>query len=68
MNAVLGRIEKIINRGIPSNNNLNIAGNILQDSVNFSKKDIIIVMWSCPSRFSVMFGELRESESSYYFK
>jgi|TARA_B100001094_G_scaffold297010_1_gene319663 hypothetical protein len=53
--------KKIINRGIPSNNNLNIAGNILQDSVNFSKKDIIIVMWSCPSRFSVMFGELRES-------
>ena len=25
------------------------------------QKDIIIVMWSCPSRFSVMFGELRES-------
>ena len=60
--------KEIINRGVPSNNNLNIAANILQDSVNFSKKDIIIVMWTCPSRFSVMHGEPREStpDSSFF--
>jgi lysophospholipase L1-like esterase len=49
--------KKIINRGIPANNNLNIASQIVEDFLSFSKKDIIIVMWTSATRLSFIYNK-----------